>query len=305
MTGKSTPGWAFLLARGHQVGYQLLLVPDFIAAAGEAALLADELRGEVPTHAPPVVANVAWPISGPLCIVYRTIRATRGDIGADDRLEELLLDRAGRPIVLTYGLVCRGSRVVSPNEEDLRAARDAALATYQRFHAAEQTFRPETSRQYVVHSAVTPVETAASGLAASPPPASAAAASRPDTSRSPTPWTSQVLPDSRPPDPVPHRLPAIVMVLGVVLVLLGVAGGSYLLFRGHTPQVRVPNVAEMAINDAEQHITQASLTWKISCQTAKPSNGLINNRVIGTKPYAGQLVDKGSNVTILVYRCPA
>lgn len=304
MTGESTPGWAFLLARGHQVGYQLLLVPDFIAAAGEAALLVDELRGEVPTHAPPVVASVAGPISGPLCIVYRTIHATRGDIGAADRPEEQLLDRAGRPIVLTYGFVCRGSRVVSPNEEDLRAARDAAVATYQRFHAAEQTFRPETSRQYVVHSAVTPVEKAASGLAAPPPPASVAAAWRPDTSRSPAPWTPQVLPDSQPPDPVPHRPLAIVVVLGVALVLLGLAGGSYLLFRGHVPQVRVPNVAEMAINDAEQHITQASLTWKISCQTAKPSSEFINNRVIGTTPSAGKLVDKDSDVTILVYPCP-
>ena len=306
MTGESTPGWAFLLARGHEVGYQLLLVPDFIAAAGEAALLVDEVRGEVPTHAPPVVANVAGPISGPLCIVYRTIRATRGDIGAADRREEQLLDRTGRPIVLAYGFVCRGSRVVSPNEEDLRAARDAAVATYQRFHAAEQTFRPETSRQYVVHAAVTPVETPASGLAASPPPplASVAAAWKPDTSRSPTPWTPQVLPGSQPRDPGSHRLLAIVMVLGGALVLLGLAGGSYLLFRGHVPQVRVPNVAEMAIKNAEQHITQASLTWKISCQTAKPSGGFINNRVIGTTPSAGKLVDKDSDVTILVYPCP-
>lgn len=304
MTGESTPGWAFLSARGHQVGYQLLLVPDFIAAAGEAALLVDELRGEVPTHAPPVVANVSGPVSGPVCIVYRTIRATRGDIGAPDRPEELLHDRAGRPIVLTYGFVCRGSRVVSPNEEDLRAARDAAEATYQRFHAAEQTFRPETSRQYIVHSAVTPVEAAASGLVASPPPASVAAASRPDPSGSATPWTPQVLPDSRPPNPVPRRPPAIVIVLGVALVLLVLAGGSYLLFHRPVPQETVPNVADMALKNAEQDITQASLAWKVSCQNAKPASGFINNRVIGTKPSAGKLVDKGSDVTILVYPCP-
>ena len=282
VTGESTPGWAFLSARGHQVGYRLLLVPDFIVAAGETGLLVSELRGEVPAHAPPVVANAAGPVSGPLCIVYRTIRATRGDIGAADRPEELSLDRAGRPIVLTYGFVCRGSRVVSPNEEDLRAARAAAVATYQRFRAAEQTFRPETSRQYVVHSAVTPVETAAPGPAAPPPPAPVAAVSGPDTPQSPTPWTPQVLPDSPfgsgPAWTAGHRNSAG-SGSGAAR-----ARGRFVLALPQTCAAREGAAREGAecrgdgTKQCRAGYYEASLTWEGSCQNAKPSSGFINNR---------------------------
>lgn len=286
------------------MGYQLLLVPDFIAAAREAVLLIGEVKGEVAPQDPPVVANVAGRISGPLCIVYRTMRATREDIGAADRPEEPLLDRAGREIVLTYGFVCRGSRVVAPDEEDLRIARDVAVATYQRFHAAEETFLSETSRPYLVHSAVTPIEAAVSGSTASRPRAPVVAASKADTSRSLAPSTSLGLPDSQPRGAPPHRLRAIVVALAV-LVLLVLAGGSYLILSGrHVQQVTVPNVANITIGKAEQQITKASLVWKISCPKAQSPGGSINSRVTGTKPSAGKSVDKGSQVLILVYPCP-
>jgi hypothetical protein len=279
------------------------LVPDFIAATGEAALVMDEIQGEVPTQGPPIVADIIGPISGPLCVVYRTIRATRGDIGAPDRLEEPLLDRAGRPLVLAYGLVSRGSRVVAPHEEDLRVARDAAITTYRRFHAAEETFLPETSRPYAVHSAVAPVEVTVSGSAASSPPASNVAAPWPDVSPSPVPWTSQVLPDSQQPAPARHR-PAIVIPLITALVLLVVAIGAYVLMRGgHAPQVKVPDVVKMNIGDAKQQITKADLIPKVNCRKTKPSDESINSQVISTKPQAHKWVNKNSKV-ILVTPCP-
>jgi hypothetical protein len=65
VTSESTQGWAFLVARGRQTGYQLLLAPDFIMTGRESALLMDEIRGEVPMHGPPVVADNAGPTSGP------------------------------------------------------------------------------------------------------------------------------------------------------------------------------------------------------------------------------------------------
>jgi hypothetical protein len=302
VTSESTLGWAFLVARGHRTGYQLLLVPDFIVATGEAALLMDEIQGEVPTQGPPIVADIVGPISGPLCVVYRTIRATRGDIGAADRLEEPLLDRAGRPLVLAYGFVWRGSRMVAPHEEDLRVARDAAVATYRRFHAAEETFLPETSRPYVVRSTVAPVEVAVSGSAA--PPASDVAAPWPGVSRSPVPWTSQVLPGSQQPAPARHR-PAIVIPLIVALVLLVLAVGAYVLMRGgHAPQVKVPNVVKMEMGDAKQRIAKAHLIPKVNCPKTKPSGASINSWVISTKPQAYKWVDKNSKVFILVSPCP-
>ena len=302
MSGESTVGWPFLIARGRSAGYQLLLVPSFMVATGEAALLMDEVQGEVPIENPPVVVNIAGPIGGSLCAVYRTIRATRGDVGATDRVEEPLLDRAGRPLVLAYGFICRGSQVVAPHEEDLRTARDAALATYQRFHAAEATFLPETSRPYVARSILTPVETAASGSSASRPPASVEAAPTPGMSRSPEPWTSQVLPDSQPPPPPPP----IARRLVVALLLLGLAVGAYLLFAGRSvPQVKVPNVVKMETRDAEQRITNGNLTWSISCQNTKPPGVSIDRGIIGTKPPAGKWVNKGSKVIILAYPCPS
>jgi len=232
VTSESIPGWAFLVARGRQTGYQLLLAPDFIMTGREAALLMDEVRGEVPMQGPPMVTDIAGPVSGPLCMVYRTVRATRGDVGAADRPEEPLLDRAGRPLVLTYGFICRGSRVVAPHDQDLRVARDAAVATYRRFHAAEETFPPETSRPYSVQSTVAPAEAALSGSAAPRPAAPAEPAlSWPAASRSPAPWTAQTLPGSQQPALV-RRRPAIVISLIAVVALFGLALGAYVLTHG-------------------------------------------------------------------------
>ena len=82
MTGGSTRGWAFLVARGHKAGYHLLLAPGFVLANRESWLLMDEVQGEVPAQAPPRVTDIVGPVSGPLCVVHRTIRATRADVGS-------------------------------------------------------------------------------------------------------------------------------------------------------------------------------------------------------------------------------
>lgn len=239
MTSESTQAWAFLVARGRQSGYQLLLAPDFIMTSHESALLMDEIRGEVPMPGPPMVTGLAGPTSGPLCIAYRTIRATQGDVGAADRPEEPLLDRAGRPLVLTYGFILRGSRAVAPHDQDLRVARDLAVATYRRFHASEETFAPETSRPYSVQSAVAPVEAALSGPSApghSAPAEPAHSWSAP--SPPPPPWRSQALPGSQRPATV-RRRPAIVisLIAAAALALSGFTLATHVF--NHGPQVIV------------------------------------------------------------------
>ena len=237
MTSESTLGWAFLVARGRQTGYQLLLAPDFIMAGRESALLMDEIRGEVPMHGPPVVTDIAGPTSGPLCMVYRTARATRREVGAAERPAEPLLDRAGRPLVLTYGFICSGSSVLAPRDQDLRVARSAAVETYRRFHAAEATFQPETSHPYSLQSTVAPVAAAMSGSAAPRPAGPGGLAgpgeSRPAPSRSPAPWTSQTLPGSQRPAPVRRPPATVISLLAVaVLALFGLVLGGYVVSHG-------------------------------------------------------------------------
>jgi hypothetical protein len=276
MTGEATAGWAFLVARGRQLGYQLLLAPDFLAASGQSALLMDEVRGEVPAQGPPVVSD----LDGQLCAVYRTLRATSQDIGAADGPPEPLLDRAGRPLVLTYGFVCRGVRVTGPDEDDLRVARDAALATYRRFRAAEEAFVTRMSYPYSLRSAVEPAAIATATAAGNPavgypaaeypavgyPAAGNPAAGNPAVAQSPlaaaagltpvpdlapsvpAPWTARAWSGGRPPAAIRRRRrPATVAVLVAVLALAGLVSGGYVLTHAQRPaarvrQVEVPNV---------------------------------------------------------------
>ncbi len=193
-------------------------------------------------HGPPVVTDIAGPASGPLCMVYRTVRATRRDVGAAELPAEPLLDRAGRPLVLTYGFICSGSSVVAPRDQDLRVARSAAVETYRRFHAAEATFQPETSHPYLLQSTVAPVAAAMSGPAtprpatprpAGPPGRAGPGHSRPAPSRSPAPWTSQTLPGSQRPAPARRPPATVISLLAVaVLALFGVVLGGYVLSHG-------------------------------------------------------------------------
>jgi hypothetical protein len=46
-------------------------------------------------------------------------------------------------------------------------------------------------------------------------------------------------------------------------------------------------------------------TSGVSCQNAQPPGGAADGTVISTKPPAGALVNKGSDVTILAYPCPS
>jgi hypothetical protein len=316
MTGEATAGWAFLVARGRQLGYQLLLAPDFLAASRQSALLMDEVRGEVPAQGPPVVSD----LDGQVCAVYRTLRVTSQDIGAADRPAEPLLDRAGRPLVLTYGFVCRGVRVTGPDEDDLRVARDAALATYRRFRAAEEAFVTRTSYPYSLRSAVAPAATTAAREypAAGYPAGGHPGSGHPGTghpgtghpvaaraplaagpgltpvparaSSVPAPWTAQAWSGGRPPAPI-RRRPAIVAVLIAMLVLAGLASGGYVLRHEQRPaapvrQVEVPNVVGQPEPAAVRLLRAAGLVAGIKPTVSQRPAGIV----IGTWPRAGTRV---------------
>ncbi len=313
MTGEAIVGWAFLVARGRQVGYHLLLAPEFVMANRESGLLMDEVRGEVPPQAPPRVSEITGPVSGRLCVAHRTIRATRADAGAGGRPEAPLLDRAGRPLVLAYGFVCHGARVAA-DEQDLRAALDAAVATYRKFHAAEEEFLPEASRPYALRSAVAP--------AAVPAPRPAAAS--PAMTARTAPWTPQIMPDpqrpapSRPASsraapsraapsrPAPsrpassrRRQSAIMLAVIGVLALAGLAAAGMSMFAA-AGRVDVPNVVGEKSAAAVRQITRAGLVPEIERASTDRPCGIV----VASRPKAHAQVDSRSKVHLLVSAGP-
>lgn len=269
-------GWPFLVARGRETGYQLLLAPDFVLAGRAAGLLLAEVSGEVPAQGPPQVSTLAGP-SGPLAVVQRTVRASRGDVGEQERPEAPLLDRAGRPILLGFGFVTPGVQVTVVDDADLWPAQEAALATYRRFHADEHDFVPEASSAYPLRSTV------------GRPPAPAPVAAPPAAPA----WSAEVLP-TRPPEPPRPRL--LLPALGVVALLLVVLG--VFVFRGGGDgAVAVPDVVGLSQADAAQRLQKAGLTPVVT--TVAMSNAAVGT-VLATAPAADETVPAGSTVELTV-----
>jgi len=291
VTGGAAQGWPFLVARGREIGYQLLLAPDFMLAGRESGLLMDEVQGEVPAAGPAKVTTVVGPVSGPVTVVQRTIRATRGDVGLTEQPESPLLDRAGRPILLGYGFVCRGTRLDTVDEQDVSSARSAALGAYRRFYAAEEDFLPEPSHPYPLRSRLAaPVPVPQQRRTASPP---RPAPQLPSTQA----WTAEVL--STPPTPPPSR-PLSRSVLSVVaaVVLVVLAVGIYLVSRpAQESDVAVPMVVGL---------TQDAAEWQIRDAKLKPVvvDGRVDSHpagtVIETQPAAGQSLSPGSQVGLVL-----
>lgn len=271
-------GWPFLVARGRETGYQLLLAPDFVLAGRAAGLLLAEVSGEVPAQGPPQVSLLAGP-SGPLAVVQRTVRASRGDVGAEDRPDEPLLDRAGRPILLGFGFVTPGVRVSVVDDADLWPAQEAALATYRRFHADEHDFVPETSSAYPLRSTLAP----APAPVAAPPPAPA--------------WTAEVLP-TRSERGEPPRPRLLMAALGVVALLLVVLGVFVFQSRGQGGgSVAVPDVVGLSQADAAQKLQKAGLTPVV---TMVAMSSVAVGTVLSTAPAADEKVPAGSTVELTV-----
>jgi hypothetical protein len=138
-------GWAFLIARGRQQGYQALLVPDFLAESNEYGVLDQATGGESAVGITPVHGLAA----GDVVLVYRSERLGAGDLGW---LSGPVTDQFGRPLELLYGFVLRGGGISEVDDADLATARDEAIATYRRFLAAESAFEREVSKPFVVRS---------------------------------------------------------------------------------------------------------------------------------------------------------
>lgn len=271
-----TPGWAFLVARGFEIGYQVLLAPDFLLDGPAAGLLLSEVRGEVPDAGPPQMATVAAPWGGVAAIVHRTTRLTRGDVGETDRPDASLTDRAGRALVLAYGFVCRDAQVIAPEAQDLQAAREQAVATYRRFWAAGEDFRPETSSAYPVRSGMVPVDVV---------PATA-----PSVMATPA-WNADPLAGV---EAAPDRRPPIRILLGLLAAICLIAVLGLGAFAALT--TTVPDVRGQASTDAQREIVDAGLRVKLNTVPDSKPRGTV----IKTEPEKGQRLRNNAVVTITV-----
>jgi hypothetical protein len=270
----TTLGWGFLVARGRETGYQLLLVPDFMVGGPDSQALTSVVRGEVPADGPPNVTT-----EGGLCVVHRTLRPTESDLGGGGG-DTPLRDRAGRPLILAFGFVCPDADVREVAEEDLRAARRAALDTYRRFHRAEADFTPEKSAPYRLHS------TTATARAT-------ARERRIESARGPAAWSANAITPA--PATARRRGAGPWLALIIVIVLSGGATATWLATR--TPDARVPGVTGLSGVDAEKRVREARLTPKLDIATAV---GCRPGAVLGQSPDQGAAVKPNSVVTLTI-----
>lgn len=157
-------GWPFLVARGRRRGYRALLVPGFLAEAGQTGVLADGLRGDTVPGSPPRVESLSVPDVGRLSCAYRTERLGGRDPAGDSTSP--VLDEHGRPLEFLYGVVVPTDDVLDPEAEDLDVARQMALSTYERFLGDEAGFPGERSRAFALRSTIAPRPAATSAAEA-------------------------------------------------------------------------------------------------------------------------------------------
>ena len=139
--------WPFLIARGRQRGYSVLLAPHFLLAEGDYGFL-EEATGPVP-ESDPVRVGVATSQRGRrFGLAWSEHRVTAADVGgtADPR------DEHSRPLRLLYGFLSADTTITAPAGADLDHARRAALDTYRRFLTDEHRFTTEPSTPLDTHT---------------------------------------------------------------------------------------------------------------------------------------------------------
>lgn len=140
-------GWPFLIARGRQRGYSVLLAPRFLLAEGDYGFL-EQATGAVRESAP-VQAGVAISQRGRrLGLVWSEHRVTAEDLSDT----EDPYDEHSRPLLLLYGFVCADTAVSAPHGAGLDHARRVALDTYRQFLTDENGFTTQPSAPFDTRS---------------------------------------------------------------------------------------------------------------------------------------------------------
>jgi hypothetical protein len=138
--------WPYAVTRGEKSGYQAIVVPGFLADAGQAFVL--EYASREPGEPNAVtVREVLGATPRPLSLAYRVTeaRADRYGLGGKDLLE----DRAGRAIRVFEGLVLQlpAERVASLGltAEDLETVAGVTVPAFRKLWAAGMRIDAEPS----------------------------------------------------------------------------------------------------------------------------------------------------------------
>ncbi|ASW57201.1 hypothetical protein CIK06_28230 [Plantactinospora sp. KBS50] len=245
------------------------MAPDFLVRSGESDALFGLVRGEDETLRPQV-AVLDEPQSGALCAVFHVRGVWRADLDDDAPGDAPALDGSGRPLILVFGFVGRGSAVTDLDERDLDLAWESARAVYRRFHRDELAFAGVSATPFPLRSTITPHapgSVAARSVAAEPPRT---------TGRRSRALTS-----------------AAFGALVMLLVLSGVTAGVIAARRGQ--RVVVPALTGRTLSEAQAHLRDADLESKL-IRRSDCSDDLVHDQ----NPANGARVDPHSTVTLTV-----
>jgi hypothetical protein len=97
----ATSAWPYAVSRDERSGYQAVVVPEFLADAGQAYVLEFASKGQASQPATVMVREVRGAVTEPLSLAYR-VTETRADRGEPDGHAA---DQAGRTMRVFEGLV--------------------------------------------------------------------------------------------------------------------------------------------------------------------------------------------------------
>lgn len=139
--------WPYAVTRGENSGYQAIVVPGFLADAGQAYVLEYASKQETDEPDTVTVRDVLGAVVRPLSVAYRVTEARAGRYGLGGNT--LLEDGAGRAIRVFEGLVLRfpADRVPSLGltAADLDAVTEATAPAFRKLWMAGTHVEAEPS----------------------------------------------------------------------------------------------------------------------------------------------------------------
>lgn len=142
----ATHAWPYAVSRDERIGYQAVVVPEFLADAGQAYVLEYASKGQVSQPDTVTVRELHGTIIEPLSLAYRVTEVlAEGGAPGDDRPE----NRARRPVRVFEGLVLQLSaeQVVSLGltVADLDTVTSIAAPALRKLWAAKKRIDAEAS----------------------------------------------------------------------------------------------------------------------------------------------------------------
>jgi hypothetical protein len=143
----ATHAWPYAVSRDERSGYQAVVVPEFLADAGQAYVLEYASKGHASQPDTVTVREVRGTVIEPLSLAYRVTEA-RADVD-QPRGDDVPENRAGRTVRVFEGLVLQlpAEQVASLGltVADLDAAAGIAAPAFRKLWTAETRINAEPS----------------------------------------------------------------------------------------------------------------------------------------------------------------